>query len=165
MSWRLLAATLAALVGFGHAGAQALGPGELAPNAQFTDLSGRSFKLSTLRGKVVVIDFWASWCAPCRREMPFLEQLYRRYSGKGLVVVGVSVDKQRRHIDEFLRQVKVSFPIVHDKRHRIAKTYKPPKMPSTFVVGRQGYVRFVHAGYHQRDVPVLERQIRTLLRP
>ena len=144
--------------------ASALDVGDTPPDWSMTTLAGKPISLASLRGKVVLIDFWASWCAPCKEEMPFLEGLHKKHGGAGLVIVGVSVDKDRENADKFIRALKVTFPIIHDDKHTVADQYKPPRMPTSFVLDRQGKVRFVHAGYRKEDAVSLEREIAQLLK-
>ena len=143
--------------------AAALSVGSRAPEIGINDLHGRPIRMSALRGKVVVVDFWASWCEPCREEFPVLERLYRAHRARGLVVVGVSVDNAAPNIQRFLRRTPASFPIVHDARHSVADRYRPPRMPSSYIIDRRGIVRFVHAGFRAGDAARMEREIRSLL--
>ena len=141
----------------------ALDEGTRAPEIRATDLDGNRFQLSRMRGKVVVVDFWASWCEPCGDAMPVLDRLYQRYKEHGLVVVGVNVDREERNARQFLRRTRVSFPIVRDGEHGFASRYSPPTMPSTYVIDRRGVVRHVHAGFRSGDAEQLERMVRDLL--
>jgi cytochrome c biogenesis protein CcmG, thiol:disulfide interchange protein DsbE len=141
----------------------ALDAGAKMPEIGLTDLSGKKVDLASLAGKVVVVDFWATWCAPCKEELPVLQKLYAKYSAKGLVVVGVSVDKDPSNIKGFLAKLPMTFPIVHDAGQQVAGRYKPPRMPSSYIVDRKGIVRFVHGGFRADDAPVFEKQIVGLL--
>jgi cytochrome c biogenesis protein CcmG, thiol:disulfide interchange protein DsbE len=161
-----LAAALSALclVAGAAALARALEPGDRAPELSGASLDGQAISLATLRGKVVLIDFWASWCAPCKEEMPFIERLYRRLRSQGLIVVGVSVDAERENARDFIAQLKVSFPIVHDAKHAIADRFKPPRMPTSYVLDREGKIRHVHEGWRKEDEREVEQEITALLR-
>ena len=158
------AATLVAVTFAASTVALALSVGQRAPEIGLRDMDGKPVRLAALRGKVVVVDFWASWCAPCKQEMPALEKLHRKYRDKGLVVVGVSVDRELSNARRFLREVNVSFRNVHDRGgQRVAARYGPPRMPSTYVIDKRGIVRHVHGGYRRGDERRLEREVRKLL--
>jgi cytochrome c biogenesis protein CcmG/thiol:disulfide interchange protein DsbE len=143
--------------------ARALDAGTRQPEIGLRDRSGKDVDLASLKGKVVLVDFWASWCAPCKQEMPVLERLYQKYKKDGLVIVAVSVDKEGSNIVDFLKQVHVTFPIVHDEDHRVADRFKPPRMPSSYIVDRKGIVRHVHGGFRPDDAATLEAEIKALL--
>lgn len=144
--------------------AAALDEGARAPELNARTLDGQRIRLADLRGKVVIVDFWASWCEPCREEMPVLERLYRRYGDRGLVVIGVSVDRTERNARGFLRRTPVSFPIIHDGGHGIANRYSPPRMPSSYIIDKRGIVRHIHEGFRSGDAAAMEREVRALLR-
>jgi peroxiredoxin len=144
-----------------HAGA--LDAGAKMPEIGLKDLSGRVVNTASLAGKVVVVDFWATWCAPCREELPVLQKLYKKYGAQGLVVVGVSVDKESDNIKQFLQKMPLSFPIVHDAAHSVSGKYAPPRMPSSYIVDRKGIVRYVHGGYRAEDGAGFEKEILGLL--
>lgn len=143
--------------------ALALEAGERAPEIGLRDLNGREVTMASLRGKVVLVDFWASWCEPCAQEMPVLERLYTQYRGQGFTVVGVSIDRDVANARTFLGRHRVSFPIVHDGGQQVAGRYRPPRMPSSYIIDRSGVVRHVHGGFRASDAPVYEREIRALL--
>lgn len=108
--------------------------------------AGTTVDLAAMRGKLVLVDFWASWCEPCRREMPELEALYKRHQARGLELVGVSMDEARGDAEAFLREVPVSFPMIFDEGQALAKSWSPPKMPTLYVVDPEGKVAKVIAG-------------------
>ncbi|WAS94820.1 TlpA disulfide reductase family protein [Nannocystis punicea] len=108
--------------------------------------AGASVDLAAMRGKLVLVDFWASWCEPCRRELPELEALYKKHQASGLELIGVSMDEQRADAEAFLRDVTVSFPMIHDEGQALAKSWSPPKMPTLYVIDREGKVAKVIAG-------------------
>jgi peroxiredoxin len=153
----LVALTLAAVP------AAALERNARAPEIGLPDGSGRPVRMASLRGKVVLVDFWASWCAPCRQELPVLERLYKRYRDQGLVIVGVNVDRERSNMDAFVRRFHLTFPVVHDAAHRVADRYGPRTMPSSYLVDRGGVVRYVHQGFRASDAEVIEAKVRDLL--
>jgi thiol-disulfide isomerase/thioredoxin len=119
--------------------------------------------LDAYRGKVVYIDFWASWCAPCRESFPWLDQLERQFGSKDLVVIGVNVDHDRDSAERFLNENFVSFPIVYDPLGKIATAYKVKGMPSSVLIDRAGQVRFEHIGFSSKKMSEYEDQLQTLL--
>lgn len=134
--------------------------GAPAPALSGATLSGEAMDLAALRGQVVLVDFWASWCEPCRRELPALEQLHRQHAAAGLVVVGVSVDEQRGDAEQFLRdQVQLSFPIVHDADHSLAGAWSPPKMPTVYLVERDGTIARTFAGEKPGQLDELRAEV------
>lgn len=141
----------------------AVGQGALAPEIALKDRSGKLVRVADLKGHVVVIDFWASWCAPCREELPVLDALYRKYRERGLIVIGVGQDKEANNLAKFLRASPLTFPVVHDSEGAVADRYAPPKMPSSYVLDKKGLIRYVHAGFRASDKAALERELNTLL--
>src|ERR1700691_3602231 len=120
--------------------------------------------LAELKGQVVLINFWASWCGPCRQEMPVLDQLYRKYKPAGFTLLGVNVEPKSADALGFLKTTPVSFPILFDTQSKVSNLYEVAGMPSTVIVDRKGTVRYVHHGYKPGDESDYQDQIRTLLR-
>jgi cytochrome c biogenesis protein CcmG/thiol:disulfide interchange protein DsbE len=145
------------------ASAEALDSGAKMPEIGLKDLSGKPVSLASLAGKVVVIDFWATWCAPCKEELPVLQKLHKKYGSQGLAIVGISVDKDAGNLPEFLKKLAVTFPIVHDANHTVTGRYAPPRMPSSYIVDRKGIVKYVHGGFRADDAATFEKQIQELL--
>jgi len=102
-----------------------------------TDLTGKTWKFSDLRGKVVLVNFWATWCPPCRKEMPDLDALYQRFSAKGFVVLGIS-DEERQKVEPFIRERKVSFPVLLDPGRKVNEMFVVEGIPKSFVYDREG---------------------------
>jgi peroxiredoxin len=142
----------------------ALETGGPAPDFRLADLTGKQVALSDYKGKVVVLDFWASWCGPCREELPVLERLNKSYAGQGLVVLGVNIDNQASAAKDFLKKLPVTFPVVHDAEKQVAKQFAPPTMPSSYIIDRSGKLRHVHAGYKASDAAKIETEIKELLK-
>jgi thiol-disulfide isomerase/thioredoxin len=143
--------------------ARAAAVGERAPSFSLPSLGGGSVSLSSLRGKVVFIDFWASWCEPCKKEMPILERLYQRYKGKGVELIAINIDKDRANAARFLSGVRTSFPTLLDPSSGVAGQYDPPKMPSSYVVDKRGLIRYVNSGFEPGDEAKFARELDDLL--
>lgn len=165
MRSRLLASSLLVVSFFSafSSVALALEPGSKMPTAALKDLAGKPIDPKDLAGKVVIVDFWASWCAPCKQELPALEALYKKYKAKGLVVLGVSVDNELANATALAKSLKLTFPSTHDAQHALANKFSPPRMPSSYVVDQKGIVRHVHAGFRAGDEADIEREVRALL--
>lgn len=146
--------------------AAALDEGTRMPEIGLTDLTtGKRIDRASLEGKVVIVDFWATWCAPCKQELPQLEALYEKYKARGLVVIAISVDTDAAKAKALASQLKLSFPIAHDAQHVAAERFDPPRMPSSFIVDRKGLVRHVHSGFRAGDEAAIERELIALLGP
>ena len=137
-----------------------------APDFALRDLSGRTVRLSDHRGKVVLVNFWATWCVPCRVELPHLERLYQQYGPQGLVVLGVSIDgpESAAEVDPQARRYGLTFPVLMDQDTRVVALYNPKKTaPFTVIIGRDGAVARRREGYHAGDEHKVEADIKTLL--
>ena len=135
-----------------------------APNFTLKSRSGKNIKLSELRGQVVMINFWASWCGPCRKEMPLLEQIYKKYKKLGFTLLGVNVEQDTKAAKRYLKDVKVSFPILFDTTNKTSKLYNISAMPTTVMVDRHGNMRYLHKGYKPGYENDYKKQIKQLLR-
>lgn len=139
------------------------------PAAPFTlpELRGvGTTQLAELRGKVVLLDFWATWCEPCTKELPELEKLSREFAAQEVVVIGVSIDRERKNALDLASSLKLTFKLLHDPEGKVAEVYDPPKMPSSYVIDRDGVVRFVNEGFTgAADVTKLKRQLAQLTQP
>lgn len=98
-------------------------------------------------GKVVLVDFWASWCAPCKASFSAMARLHQKYASKGLVIVGISVDDEAADYQAFAAKNKVAFTLAHDAQHKAAAFFNPPTMPTSYLVDRQGVIRHIHKGF------------------
>lgn len=136
--------------------------GANAPAFQLASMNGKPLSLGELKGQVVLINFWASWCGPCRQEMPILEQLYHSYQAAGFTLVGVNVEPNANDAQKFLKGTPVSFPILFDPDSKVSKLYEVTGMPSTVILDRNGKVRYVHHGYKPGDESEYLDQIRAL---
>lgn len=119
--------------------------------------------LDQYAGKVVYLDFWASWCAPCRRSFPWMNEMREKYADDGLVIIGVNVDAERELADRFLAETPASFRIVHDPEGKLASEWQLLGMPNSFLINRNGEVVLRHVGFRSDTPGKLESEIRELL--
>lgn len=123
---------------------------------------GKPLKLSKLRGRVVYVDFWASWCAPCRQSMPLLEQMSKDLGPQGLTIVGVNVDEDEAEARRTMQAAGITYPVLHDPS--VANDYEVQDMPSAYLVDRQGRVRAVHRGFRSSQWAGRRAEIEKLLK-
>jgi len=136
--------------------------GKPAPGWQLKDLNGKSVKFSDFRRKVVILNFWATWCAPCRIEIPHFVELQKEYADKGFTVIGISLDDQGPEaVKKFVKQLAVDYPIVIGNE-KVTEAYgRIDAIPATFVIDRQGHIVSQHLGYD--DKATFEKEIQSLL--
>lgn len=125
---------------------------------------GGNFKLSQQRGKVVYVDFWASWCAPCRVSFPILDALAAKYGAQGFMVVGVNQDESVKDREAFRQKVPVKFALLEDGDHDVAKAFDVKAMPCGYLVDRKGMLRRIHLGFDASTPAKLEAEIQLLLK-
>ena len=138
--------------------------GQPAPDFALKSSSGANLRLSEYRGDVVMINFWATWCGPCRQEMPLLDELYARYQRVGFNLLGVNIDDDSRRAMKMIDELGVSFPVLFDAQKEVSKLYEVEAMPVTVLVDREGRIRHVHHGYKPGYEEKYLDQIRSLLR-
>ncbi len=138
--------------------AQSSGTGRLykAPDFTLPDLDGKRYRLSDLKGKVVVINFWATWCPPCRKEIPDLRWIYDEYKDQGVEILGISLDQiDKSQIKKFVKDFKVNYPILHgtqSEHSKILNAYQAGQfLPTTFIIDREGVIRDVLVGMRTKD--------------
>lgn len=133
-----------------------------APDLSIQTMNGKgSVSLASLQGKIAIIDFWATWCGPCKKSFPALEDLSKKYSDK-VVIVGISCDDSKDGVLDWAKAQGATFPIGWDDGHTIAKRWKVDKMPTTYVLDGTGTVRFVHDGYHDDEADLITRELALL---
>jgi peroxiredoxin len=138
--------------------------GNPAPEFTLTSVNAKgSVSMSSLAGQVVIVDFWGTFCDPCKKSFPKLQELYAKYKGNGLTVVGISEDDEKDGIAAFGGSYGAKFPLVWDETKSVAGKWNPGSMPATFIVDRKGVVRFFHHGYREGDEVEIEQQVKSLL--
>ena len=142
----------------------AIAPATAAPDFTLHAMGGPNLRLKEQRGRVVMVNFWATWCAPCRQEMPHLNRLYEKYRGAGFVLLGVNVDDDTSKAADVAAKLGVTFPVLLDTEKTVSKLYDVSTMPSTMIIDRDGKVRYVHRGYLAGYEDNYEKQIRELLK-
>lgn len=161
----LLLASLGAAA-FDAAGGPLLPVKNPVPADVFTvrDLSGKLVSLGDFKGKVVLLNFWATWCAPCAKEMPSMERLYQAYGAKGLVIVGMSVDTGAPHdVKAFAQKLKVTFPILHDRDSIVSRHYSIPGVPVSYLIDRKGRVAYRVLGEYDWFASEAHEAVKALL--
>ena len=138
--------------------------GDLAPNFTLKSATGANLRLSEFRGEVVLINFWATWCGPCRQEMPVLEKLYSRYRDVGFELLGVSIDENSAKARNMAKRLKVNYPILFDLEKDVSELYDVDAMPTTVIVDRDGRVRHIYRGYLPGHEDKYQANIRGLLK-
>ena len=132
-----------------------------APEFSLTDLSGNKLDLATYRGKVVLLDFWATWCAPCRAEIPRLVDLQNRYRDRGLRIIGISLDDDAKPVGKFYEQFKIDYPVAIGDADLAERYGGILGLPVSFLIGCDGRIYVKHTG--ETDVSLMEQEIRPLL--
>ena len=137
---------------------------QAAPDFALPARDGGDVRLSELKGQVVMINFWATWCGPCRQEMPLLQQLHAKYEPLGFTLLGVNVESDSVAAQSWLKAVPVTFAILFDRSNEVAGRFGVEGMPSTVFVDRAGNVRYVHRGYKPGDEAKYADTIRSLVK-
>ena len=137
--------------------------GAPAPDFALRSLARENVRLSEHLGEVVLINFWATWCGPCRQEMPLLDALYAKYQRAGFILIGINIDEDREHAIEMAQTLKVSYPILFDERKDVSRSYRLGTMPLTVIIDREGIVRYVSEGFKPGYEKRYTEQLRELL--
>ncbi len=135
-----------------------------APDFTLKSNTGENVRLAELRGKVVMLNFWASWCGPCRQEMPLLDGIYKRYNPAGFEYLGINVEEDNSDAIKLIKDLGVSFPVVFDPESKASKLYDVEAMPTTVLIDKKGEVRYVNRGYKPGDENKYRDEIRELIR-
>jgi peroxiredoxin len=139
-------------------------PAQPAPDFTLRKLSGGNLRLAEQRGQVVMVNFWATWCGPCRVELPHLQRLHDKYRSAGFVLLGVNVDDQAAAGQHMAQRMGLTFPVLHDADKAVTRRYDVGAMPGTVLIDRDGTVRHLHRGYRDGMERQYEEQIRALLK-
>jgi len=135
-----------------------------APSFALQSRDGSKISPAQFKGEVVMINFWATWCVPCRQEMPKLEALYQRYNKLGFKLLAVNVENNPDGVKKWLAETPVSFPVLFDTKSEVSKLYKVETMPTTVIVAKDGTMRYLHHGYKDGYENDYQTEVRTLLR-
>lgn len=136
---------------------------KIAPEFVLRSLEGQNLRLSELRGEVVMVNFWASWCGACRSAMPSLNELDEKYRRAGLKVLSVNVDDEQQRAAHMSQSLKIRFPVLRDEQKTVARLYKADTLPLTVLIDREGNIRYSHTGYNIGDEQKYVAELRTLL--
>lgn len=136
-------------------------PGDAAPAFTLADVHGNTVTLDSLKGKVVLLNFWAPWCRSCKEELPDLDGLHKKYSSRGFTVLSICIE--RSAVSEYLQKRPVSFPVLVDKDGEVAETYFFSGLPASFLIGKDGIIRHRHVGYGKEFLKMYEQEITDLL--
>ena len=137
--------------------------GKPAPNFSLPTLDGGTVELAKHKGEVVYIDFWATWCPPCRKSFPWMEEMHKKYEDLGLKIIAISLDGKRAPVELFLKSMPASFTIAHDPQGKSADTYKLKGMPTSYLIDRDGNIQSSHTGFRESDKQKLEKHMKKLL--
>ncbi len=135
-----------------------------APDFTLKSKDGSNLRLQDFRGEVVMLNFWASWCGPCRQEFPLMDEIYKKYQKMGFTILAVNVDEDSRDANGFLDAVPVSFPILYDPESKISELYQVDAMPTTIMIDRNGNKRYLHRGYKSGYEVEYDKQVKQLVR-
>lgn len=158
MRGKLQSAAFAAMVVCAGA-AVAQDIGKAAPMFDLPSNGAKNVRLAELKGRVVYVDFWASWCAPCKQSFPWMNEMQAKYGPKGLTIIGVNLDKKREDADKFLAGTPANFTVAYDATGKVAEVYQPKGMPTSFLIGADGKVRAMHVGFRDGDREKLESEL------
>jgi len=161
---RLIATLVLLAAAWAGPSAEAAGVGEAAPALSLPDAAGAPVSLDALRGKVVYVDFWASWCGPCKRSFPWMNAMQQKYGADGFTVLAVNVDKKREDADRFLARLPAGFTVVFDPAGASPAAWQVKSMPSSYVVDAAGRVILVENGFREERAAEVEERIRTALK-
>ena len=155
---RILTAILVAIlvIGLAITGCEAEAPetSNKAPDFELPDLDGKPVSLSDFRGKPVFLNFWATWCPPCRAEMPYIQEIYKEWSGKELVVLAINIGENPSKVGEFMESFSLSFLVLLDEDSKVSNEYNVPPIPTTFFIDKNGIIQVTKIGSFQSKAEI-----------
>ncbi len=134
-----------------------------APDFSLPGLKQPTVKLADYKGKAVYVDFWASWCGPCRQSFPWMNQMQEKYGKQGFEVIAINVDEKRADADKFLADFPANFTVAFDPSGATPKNYAAEKMPTSFLIDAKGNITYIHLSFRKDQTPELETRIKELL--
>jgi peroxiredoxin len=144
--------------------AVAAAPSGPAPQFTLPSKAGGDVSLAQYKGQVVMLNFWASWCGPCRQEMPLLEDIYKKYNKLGFTLIGVNVEPDTKAANDWLKQTPVSFPVLYDTDSKVSRLYNVAGMPTTVIIDKKGNLRYTHVSYKAGDEGEYLNTVRAMIR-
>jgi len=138
--------------------------GQRAANFTLKTFAGEKVSLSDQRGKVVLLDFWASWCAPCKEEMPFLDLLQKTYGSDDFIVLAVNIDNHSQNAVEFLKRYSIKLASLWDEKKQVVAAYNLETMPSSILIDQEGWIRAIHSGFRVEDFPRYKQEVEKLIK-
>lgn len=165
MRWTCLkSVTFSVTLGMASLGGMAAEVNQNAPDFTLKGRTGENLRLAEQVGQVIFVNFWASWCGPCRQEMPELERLHQKYAPLGFKVLAINLDEQSQPAEKFLDKLTISFPVLFDPENKVSRAYGVAAMPTSFLIDRDGRLRYLHKGYQAGFEKTYETQIKALVR-
>jgi peroxiredoxin len=156
--------SIAALLACAAASAATVQVSSPAPDFTLRSVDGPNLRLNEQRGRVVMVNFWATWCGPCRQEMPHLNKLHDKYRDAGFVLLGVNIDDNARAATDLAAKLGLRFPVLLDTDKSVSRLYDLGSMPATVLIDREGRVRYLHRGYREGYELSYDQQVRALLK-
>jgi peroxiredoxin len=153
-----------ALLAAASAAGATVAPRSLAPDFTLRQVDGPNLRLGEQKGRVVMVNFWATWCGPCRVEMPHLSRLYEKYRGSGFVLLGINIDEDPAAAKALAGKLGIKFPVLLDTDKKVVGAYDLNAMPATVLIDKDGRVRHLHRGYREGVEVTYEQQVRDLLK-
>ena len=164
MKNKMMNVVLIALLSVFSSAASAESLSGLATDFTLKSNQGKNIRLQDLRGQVVMLNFWASWCGPCRQEMPLMDDIFKKYESLGFTILAVNVDEDSADADAFLKSVPVSFPVLYDNESKVSEMFAVDAMPTSIMIDRDGNKRYLHRGYKPGYEIEYAKQIKSLIR-